>query len=446
MIPLSAEAAPSQVRLYWPAEPKASKYRLRRASPPGAPLETLGPAVQATTYTDATVSPGTSYDYVVVALDRRGHKLDSSPRLLVTTPTPIGYVPPVPGYGAGVTGGGSAIPSRVTSVAEFIEACHDTGPRVIYSDRQWLLGAGQQFKVNGDITLIDVAWGMVGPVFVGDNIRLHGCRGLPNDLGNSDTDGLTVNGQSSAGPVQGFASSHGWYCGGPDMGGGAILGEVFDLTLYRDVYGPGLRTNKVDVASGTTDHNRILNYTTFGEHAAGPWGKRQTTMECLVWGGEERNPDIKYVEQHEFLRSLIYNNRENPNGNPRGTIFAYNRVRPGPESASAGPRRVFETQVKPDETVFPASVYLEGNVADGFPYAERVDPAALLQEPAWEPSVSLAGMVAPGVEELLAIVGPTTGRNAQELRLLEYVRSRTSEGYYTGPGTGTPNLEWPANP
>lgn len=442
MFLLTAVAGDARVDFNWSPVFKAKKYRVKRASPPGSGPETLtNPAITDTQFTDMTPTNGQLYGYFVVALDGRGNKIDESTYVTVTPHKPsIFDLPKLVGHGSQVTGGGSAIPQKVTTVTQFIEALQDSGPRVIYGDGGWLLGNGEAIKSNGDLTIMNISIGKMAVVFRGDNTRLHDYRTLPNAAAGKDIDGLTVNGQSTAGPVQGFAASNSWFCGGTDMGGAAILGEVFDLTLQNCVFGPGLVTY---VGSDERNHNRILNYTTFGEHADGPWGKRQTTFESLVWGGEERNPDIKYVEANDFVRNLIYNFRASPGDNPRGCNYLYNRVRVGPES-EISKAKVWGTDVKPDESPFQNSVYAVGNVADGFPFAESFAPGVRRSEPFG--IVSVTATAAPTVEEILTTVGPTTGFNAQEQRLIDHVRNRTSDGYYYGPGAGTPNLTWPTNP
>lgn len=438
---LKAVAGDGRVDLDWPSDiPKATKFRVKRASPPGSgPVTLTNPAITNSEFTDKTCTNGLVYGYFVIALDRRGDKVDESTYVIAMPRKPSATdLPTLLGHGSGVTGGGSAIPQQVTTAAQFMEAVQDTGPRVIYGNGDWLLGNGEALKANGDLTIVDVSIGKMAVVYRGDNTRLHNYRSLPNGA-SADADGLTVNGQSTAGPVNGFAASNSWFCGGPDMGGAAILGEVFDLTLQQCVFGPGLVQS---LGSDERNHNRILNYTTFGEHADGPWGKRQTTFECLVFGGEERNPDIKYVEGVDFVRNLIYNFRESPNGNPRGLNYMYNRVRTGPESGDNS--KVWKGAAKPDEAPYPDSVFSIGNVADGFVLVETFLAGTHRTTPFGTPSVTATQ--APTVEEILAIAGPTTGRNTQEQTLIDHVRNRTSDGYYYGPGAGTPNLTWPTNP
>lgn len=396
---------------------------------------------------DEDVVNGQPYVYVAVALDRRGNRLDSS-NAASATPKAAGlFLPALVGHGKGVTGGGSAIPSKIATYAQFKEAVLDSGDRVLVGDRQWLKGPAEAYKVgNGDLTIIDISLELAAPVFVGLNTRLHGCRFQPGEV-DGDADGLTVNGQGSAGSVEGFAATNCWFCGGPDMGGGAILGECFHVTLQRCVFGPGLQQSNVHLGNvgDFRNHNRILNFTTFGEHADGPWGRFQTLYESLIWGGEDRNPDIKYVQDFDGLRNLTYNHNEAPAGNNRGANWMFNRVRSGPQTVAARAKQTWDGQVKPGEVPFPLSIYTEGNVADGFPAKESFADGTKRTTPYGTLSVPRP-TAAPEVDELLAFVGPTTGRNAQEQRLLDHVRNRTSDGYYTGEGLGTPNLAWPVNP
>jgi hypothetical protein len=121
----------------------------------------------------------------------------------------------------------------------------------------------------------------------------------------------------------------------------------------------------------------------------------------------------------------------------------YNRVRSGPQT-NLSKAKTWEGQAKPGEVPFQQSVYSLGNVADGFDPKETFLQGTQRNSPFGTPSV--AAVSAPTVDQILELVGPTSGFNSQEQRLLDHVRNRTSDGYYTGAGFGTPNLTWPTNP
>jgi hypothetical protein len=74
---LNATAGNSQVALSWTASPGATSYNLKRATINGGPHTTVT-NVTATNYTDISLSNGTTYYYVVSALNAGGESANSS--------------------------------------------------------------------------------------------------------------------------------------------------------------------------------------------------------------------------------------------------------------------------------------------------------------------------------------------------------------------------------
>ena len=83
---LSATPGDSQVALTWNASASATSYNVKRATTPGGPYTTIAPNVTATSHTDTTVANGTTYYYVVSAVNADGESADSSE--LSATPNP----------------------------------------------------------------------------------------------------------------------------------------------------------------------------------------------------------------------------------------------------------------------------------------------------------------------------------------------------------------------
>jgi Bacterial alpha-L-rhamnosidase 6 hairpin glycosidase domain/Bacterial alpha-L-rhamnosidase C-terminal domain/Protein of unknown function (DUF642) len=74
---LAAFAANGQVALSWNAVPNASGYEVKRSLTPGGPYATLAGAAAGTNYTDAAVTNGAHYYYVVAAVGASGESADS---------------------------------------------------------------------------------------------------------------------------------------------------------------------------------------------------------------------------------------------------------------------------------------------------------------------------------------------------------------------------------
>jgi len=65
---LSATAGNAQVNLSWDSVPEATGYNVKRATTSGGPYDIIASSVSSATYTDTSVTNGTTYYYVVSAL------------------------------------------------------------------------------------------------------------------------------------------------------------------------------------------------------------------------------------------------------------------------------------------------------------------------------------------------------------------------------------------
>jgi fibronectin type 3 domain-containing protein len=93
----------SQVNLGWTASTGAASYIVKRSATSGAET-TLASGIVATSYADTSLSAGTTYYYVVAAVNTGGTSANSS-EASVTTPSPptVASVSPSPGSTAGGT-------------------------------------------------------------------------------------------------------------------------------------------------------------------------------------------------------------------------------------------------------------------------------------------------------------------------------------------------------
>jgi len=82
----------SSLTLTWAAPSGAITYTVMRLGPGDASYQTVGSDISAPTFTDASVSPGATYTYEVIAADSGGDSPASSP-LSVTVPAPVPSVP-----------------------------------------------------------------------------------------------------------------------------------------------------------------------------------------------------------------------------------------------------------------------------------------------------------------------------------------------------------------
>ena len=89
---LMATAGNAQVRLAWTASSGATSYNVKRSTTSGGEV-TIAPGVTATSYTDATVTNGTTYFYVVSAVNSAGESANSNEASAKPTAPPVPATP-----------------------------------------------------------------------------------------------------------------------------------------------------------------------------------------------------------------------------------------------------------------------------------------------------------------------------------------------------------------
>nr|MBA2645451.1 fibronectin type III domain-containing protein [Pyrinomonadaceae bacterium] len=75
---LAASAGDAQVSLTWTASPGATSYNIKRSNAPGGPYTEIASGVAATNYTDTGLTNGTTYYYIVTAVNSVGESPDSN--------------------------------------------------------------------------------------------------------------------------------------------------------------------------------------------------------------------------------------------------------------------------------------------------------------------------------------------------------------------------------
>jgi fibronectin type 3 domain-containing protein len=96
---LAATAGSAQVSLTWTASSGATSYNVKRSTTSGGPYTQLATSTSAS-YTDSTVTNGTTYYYVVSAVNAAGESANSAE----VSATPKGSAPPVPTNLAAIAG------------------------------------------------------------------------------------------------------------------------------------------------------------------------------------------------------------------------------------------------------------------------------------------------------------------------------------------------------
>jgi len=130
---LTPSAGNGQVALTWQPSSGASGYNVKRATSNGGPYTTVAPGVTGTSYTDTTVTNGTTYYYVVSALSGCGESSNSSQ----VSATPSG------GGSAGLNVASAANGGTATSSSSYNSGYLPTG--AINGDRKganWGAGGG----------------------------------------------------------------------------------------------------------------------------------------------------------------------------------------------------------------------------------------------------------------------------------------------------------------
>ena len=85
---LVGTTAPGQLKLAWTASYGAASYAIKRAATSGGPYVTIGTATSpALTYADTTIATGTSYYYVVSALNAMGESANSAEVSMTLAPS-----------------------------------------------------------------------------------------------------------------------------------------------------------------------------------------------------------------------------------------------------------------------------------------------------------------------------------------------------------------------
>jgi pectate lyase len=103
---LAATAGNAQVTLNWNASSGASSYNVKRSTTSGGPYTTIATGVTSTSYTNTGLANGTTYFYVVSAVNSFGESGNSNQASATPTATSTAALYDLAGFARAATGGG----------------------------------------------------------------------------------------------------------------------------------------------------------------------------------------------------------------------------------------------------------------------------------------------------------------------------------------------------
>ncbi|HXG39419.1 MAG TPA: hypothetical protein VNJ28_00620 [Candidatus Limnocylindrales bacterium] len=357
------------------------------------------------------------------------------------------------GYGRETVGGRGGRIVYVTSLADsgpgtLRAALETSGPRTV------VFRVAGTIDLRSDIAISDPYVTVAGQSAPGGGIVLRGAtlhvrtsqvilrhlRLRPGDAvtdSPAEQDGLTVNGGTGAG-IHHVVVDHVEALWGPDIGGLALLNAVRDVTVQNSIFGEGLYLSRhpeaVESQGGHSLGANVANVS-----GATPYPERITLVRNLFTTSEARMPQLQGVQCADVVNNVVYNfGTDAAHGNPRAANIVNNWFRKGPETATT---HIWRTRTSRDNpSVFTNSVYLAGNVADGFSASVSAAAGSLAGTPRCPFSVTPAPA---SLDAVLADVGATRpARDTVTTRILRAVVDRTGQ-YFNGVGEPAPNPYWP---
>jgi pectate lyase len=364
-------------------------------------------------------------------------------------PAPAG----VAGYGAATTGGSGGKVLTVTNLndsgAGSLRAALDaSGPRQVVFGVAGTIVLSSDININDPFVTIDASTAP-GPVvvrgaavkIVTHDVILRHLRLRPGDqvASPAEVDALTINGMQ--GDVYNVVIDHVTMLWGPDIGGLAILGNVHDITVQYSIMGEGLYLSRHPEAVASQDgHSMATSIFQLDPGVTPP--KRLTFHHNLFTTSDQRMPVIQGAECVDLVNNVLYNwGNKGLHGNPRSLNAVNNWFRTGPETTS---KLVYQWQHhSANPNPYSASVWLSGNVADGFTSAVEA-PAGVLRSGAACGGLSVGAESAEAAyNTVIGAAGATApARDAVDQRIIGNVLNRTGT-FFNGAGQPAPNPYWP---
>jgi pectate lyase len=254
-----------------------------------------------------------------------------------------------------------------------------------------------------------------------------------------DVDAVSLNGLRSE--TYNVVLDHLTMVWGPDIGGLSMLGNVHDVTVQYSIMGEGLYLSRHPEAVVAQD-GHSMGASVFQLDAGVPWAKRVTFHHNLFTTSDNRMPVVQGAECVDLVNNVIYNwGVKGLAGNPRAMNVVNNWFRTGPETTS---KLVYEWQQhSANPNPYSNSVYLAGNMADGFTSAVEA-PAGVVRSSAACGGLSVAGGTAQAAyNTVVAAAGATLpARDAVDQRIIANLLNRSGT-FFNGAGLAAPNPYWP---
>jgi hypothetical protein len=375
----------------------------------------------------------------------------SSPGSADASATPEATSPPpevtaVVGFGAGVQGGAGGAVLTVATSEELVDALLADGPRIVRFD----VPAGGATLTIPEVTILDGELTIDGSTAAGP-VTIHGfvriaasdvvvqhVRFRPGDQvdGNpDDIDGLTINGRTDA--VHDIVVNHVSMSWGPDVGGLTILGDVADVTVQYSIMGPGLSASAHSEGGEGGGHAYAANVA----EQRGGHAQRITFYRNLFTNSDKRGPAVQGAECVDLIENTHYNfGDDSANGNPRSLNVVNGWYRSGPLRQTTN---LWRTQEWRDDGSRDDSLYIAGNVADGFDATIDAPDAAMAQDPRCGGLSVIAAAADVGHRAVLEGAGATLPvRDEVDEQLMADVRNRQGT-WWNGEGFPPPNPYWP---
>lgn len=436
------------VSIAWPREPRptplaelatSTPQPSERASRSATPSETQGEVALAPKERDAIaqVDPTPTPAPTAAPVAPTAAPATSPPTVVALGSGSIA------GYGAATAGGAGGRVIEVHSIDELAAAFRDSGPRTVLlaGSGVWDAGGAELSITKPNITvdgsacscMIRNGWIKVAA----SEVILRNLRVRTGDEAvlAADADAISING--GTGGISNIVLDHVEAIWAPDIGGVAILNRVTDVTVQNSIIGEGLYLSRhPEGTPAEGGHSYGLNITTLDGQS---YGERISVHHNLITTSSQRNPQIIGAVAVDFVNNVIYDaGLDWAYGNPRSANLVNNVYRAGPQTQTTDEWR---SRTNGDVSGFFAnSVYLAGNVADGFSFTRDVAGGVL----AGAPPVPLS--VAPEdtrglLDRVLGGAGPWP-HDATTQRILANAWNRTG-AYMNGTGQPGPNPTWP---
>lgn len=366
-----------------------------------------------------------------------------------SAPPPVG----VAGYGAGTVGGQGGDVIAVTNLDDsgagsLRAALQRSGSRIIVFRTAGTIRLQSDLRINVPFVTVDgssapgpiVIRGAAVKVITHDvilrNLRMRPGDQVPNP---ADVDAVTLNGLEA--DVHDVVLDHLTMVWGPDIGGLAVLGNVHDITVQYSIMGDGLYYSAHPEGTAA-EGGHSMGTSIFQLDPGVQWARRLTFHHNLFTTSDQRMPVVQGAECVDFVNNVIYNWGYKPlHGNPRAMNAVNNWFRLGPETTT---KLVYEWQPHPaNPNPYPNSVYLDGNVADGFKYAVQAPDSVLRSSPACGGLSVNPQSADAGYATVIAAAGATLPvRDVVDRAIIGNVVDRTGL-FFDGAGYKAPNPYWP---